>query len=506
MEYIDFALSESCQPVLFDDRVIVNEDSFLDRSVLDSRCSWSRFLDNIDEFLSEAYIADSATELLLSTVEVCLQKLNRPAYIISLSGGVDSMSLLLLLAKLRVSFAAVHIRHSSRSEDTKKELEWVQFVCKKLKVPLYYHHVLVARPHGSCQDSSCEISRDEFEEYTRKIRFCMYRKAFKNFSGSDDLTVLIGHHMDDVDENRIAELGKGNLINLDGMAEDSNGDELGSVVVRPLCASIRKSQLREFAIKYHVPHMKNSTPKWSKRGWIRDVLDSCSQSSSYSFLPELNELGKISRDLDSTIDKIVQEWTENLGVRAGLTLRVNAKSKQFKFACGMLDFDLLESLASKFDVWECISKVASMSSAFGSEWNKKVADFCLVERPNVGCPIQKIREWISADVTELKALVYSRCLQKCFSAVKALIPVDRFITKKSVCQLIESFETKTVKNFIYWKINTLSTDVPIVQIEKGRIFVLRAEDFETISKDLFEGNRDALRKTIVHNITRIVIE
>ena len=251
------------------------------------------------------------------------------------------MSLSVLLTKLKVKFAAVHIRHSSRLEDTEKELQWVQYVCKKLDIPLFYHHVLVARPHASSGQS--ELTREAFEEYTRQIRFGMYRKAFSHYSKNDQSPhVLIGHHLDDIDENRIAELGKGNLINIDGMAEDDGDDKPGGVVVlRPLCSVIRKEQLIKFAEAFLVPHMHNSTPKWSKRGWIRDALDDPSFDRE-SILQQLDCLGKACKDLDMCLDSVVATWLDHEGVSCDRKMHVVSKSKEFTLKCSTINLHALE--------------------------------------------------------------------------------------------------------------------------------------------------------------------
>lgn len=44
--------------------------------------------------------------------------------------------------------------------------------------------------------------------------------------------VVMGHHKDDTDENVIAELGKGNIVNVTGMQTTS--EVLGVPILRPL--------------------------------------------------------------------------------------------------------------------------------------------------------------------------------------------------------------------------------------------------------------------------------
>ena len=99
------------------------------------------------------------------------------------------------------------------------------------------------------------------------------------------------HHEDDADENRIAELGKGNIVHINGMSSLST--LLGVNVVRPLLA-VRKSDLVDFAERARVCYMQDSTPKWSRRGWIRRTLDKIATEdleSHVSFLSQLSPAG-----------------------------------------------------------------------------------------------------------------------------------------------------------------------------------------------------------------------
>lgn len=497
MEYIRCALSETCQPDKFDGFL---DETLLDRSVLDGVCqSTSEFLKEAEAFLSEDYIVDEASNRLLKTLESSLSKFTpRPTkYLLSLSGGVDSMSLLLLLARLKVEFAAVHIRHSSRLDDTKKELEWVQYVCKRLSVPLYYHHVQVARPHATSGEDS-EISRDKFERYTRDIRFAMYERAYRDFGGeevgSSPTYVLIGHHLDDIDENRIAELGKGNFINIDGMAEDdSDGSDVKAVVVlRPLCNNIRKDEIRDFAKKFEIPHMHNSTPKWSKRGWIRDVLD---QDKDW-VLDELNHLGIKSKLVDERLDAAVHEWMHAEGIKRNMTFSLESKSKSLRLNCGIIDLHSLEAILDRFDIQSQLDEVMDLCMKFAPRWNERVAQFAST-RPDANCPIQKIP---ACDVS--CSVVLTKCFQKAFPILRQIVGIQRYVSRKSVSQLVDNL----AKPWINWKINNLSREVVVVQPTDGVLVILNADQLEgTIASD-FNGNREAMKKTVVNSISKVRIE
>lgn len=500
MEYVNRALSEDCFPDIF--RPTELNPASLDRTVLDEHCSdTGEFLEDIEQSLSDDFVYDENTRLLLAALKSSLSKIKTTKFVLSLSGGVDSMSLLVLLLKLRVDFVAVHIRHSSRLEDTAKELHWVQYVCSRLSVPLYYHHVEVSRPHATAGPS--DLTRDQFEELTRQIRFAMYKRASgMAFPGQEKTAVLIGHHLDDIDENRIAELGKGNLINIDGMSEDDGMDTLGISVYRPLCRVTRKFQIRNFAIHQKIPHMKNSTPKWSKRGWIRDVLDDCSEEEGCKFLAQLEELGRLSRHIESCLRAAVDTWTTNRGIDSNWRLQLKSKSKNINVRTLVLRLGILDSVSD--ECMQYILEMARSATEFGEAWNAKVRQLCgHANRVGLSCPIQPIRSWPTDDILEFRTIIYARCFQTVFELIRGIMGIDKFISKKSVSQLVENLQQG--KPWINWKINNLKTEISVVHLEDKILCILDPEDLSTVINDQFSGKREDLKKAVTNNIDRVVL-
>lgn len=193
--------------------------------------------------------------------------------VLSLSGGVDSMvtaCLLWLLSKQlpsdrRFQWCALHLCHPNR-QDAVDEEGWVRWVCNRLGASLFIYRLQIRRPHGNLRTG---ISRERYEEKSKELRFRMYARCLVRLrvhSGA----ILLAHHQDDADENRLAELGKGNIIHIDGMTRRST--MLGVEVIRPLL-QVRKAQLIDFADDAGLCYMQDSTPKWSRRGWTRRLLD-----------------------------------------------------------------------------------------------------------------------------------------------------------------------------------------------------------------------------------------
>eukprot|EP00929_Paragymnodinium_shiwhaense_P007087 TRINITY_DN11103_c0_g2_i3.p1 TRINITY_DN11103_c0_g2~~TRINITY_DN11103_c0_g2_i3.p1 ORF type:complete len:769 (+),score=162.13 TRINITY_DN11103_c0_g2_i3:76-2382(+) len=235
------------------------------------------------------------------------------ALVLSLSGGVDSMVTCCLLwllwrrlpAEKQFRWCAMHLRHPNR-DDAIDEEGWVRWCCDRLGVNLFTYRPQLRRPHGTKRTG---ISRERYEEKSNEIRFRMYARCLAHLGASgEDGAAIVAHHQDDADENRLAELGKSNLLHIDGMAV--RGVTRGVVVLRPLL-SVRKAQLIAFAETAAVCYMRDSTPKWSRRGWTRRGLDDLSSSDAEKFsrlLQSMTRAGAASEEFASALDASLLSW------------------------------------------------------------------------------------------------------------------------------------------------------------------------------------------------------
>jgi tRNA(Ile)-lysidine synthetase-like protein len=187
-----------------------------------------------------------------------------PALIVSLSGGVDSMVLthvLLALRKahgLRYSVHAVHVDYANRVESG-AEATFVETWCRERGVEIRVRTV------SEMQRATCQ--RDEYERETRRIRFDAYKACLQATGGRG---VFFGHHEGDLHENVLCNVFKGaQLLNVAGIAAASTVG--GVLIYRPMLPH-PKSIIYEYAHKYGVPYFKDTTPKWSNRGKLRDQL------------------------------------------------------------------------------------------------------------------------------------------------------------------------------------------------------------------------------------------
>ena len=205
--------------------------------------------------------------------------------IISISGGIDSMICSLLLyyysLKHNIIISGVTINYANRME---QYIE-VDMVNEWLKLLGMNHHVREITEIRRVRDKN----RDFYEKITREIRFNLYKKL----NGS----VILGHNKDDSIENIFSNIAKRkNYDNLLGMSIHSI--EQGVNIFRPLL-NISKSEIIEFAQKYNIPYVYDSTPSWCERGQMRDILIPQITEFNSNIISGLIELSKNYKEIYS---------------------------------------------------------------------------------------------------------------------------------------------------------------------------------------------------------------
>jgi tRNA(Ile)-lysidine synthase TilS/MesJ len=234
--------------------------------------------DSICDYYPDRYIADDWFAKLSCEPEVSklIQLLKdadigeRP--IVSLSGGVDSMAMCVLLRLAGIPFVVAHIIYGNR-EVSLEEFNFIKRYCSKLGIPLYSYKIEhLKRGH---------IDREFYEDMTRDLRFYMYGSIWlASGSGAGDLgtslgdqtptkmpTVLLGHIQDDIVENIWTNFAKGTHLNNLAKMEPVV-IENGIKIVRPWL-SVKKETIYAISEKLAIPYLKNTTPTWSNRGKFR---------------------------------------------------------------------------------------------------------------------------------------------------------------------------------------------------------------------------------------------
>jgi len=134
--------------------------------------------------------------------------------LVSLSGGVDSMVLAVILSRLgagRWRVAGAHIDYGNRPESG-AEADFVASWCAEQGIVFRLKRIEELR-RGIA-------GRDEYERESRRMRYDFYAACLAEFPGCGG--VCVGHHAGDVQENVITNLLKGtSLLGISGMTEVS---------------------------------------------------------------------------------------------------------------------------------------------------------------------------------------------------------------------------------------------------------------------------------------------
>ncbi|CAJ1388200.1 unnamed protein product [Effrenium voratum] len=233
--------------------------------------------------------------------------------VLSYSGGVDSTAhLLLLLALKRQSrqfpnVSCLLLCYPNReAEEVEAEKMWAAWVCQQLEADLFMYEVCLARPHAE-NGEEVGVTREEYERWTKEIRFRMYRCLLEDCPGRS--AVILGHHQDDVDENRLDHLMKGHVLgDVEGMWawREIHGVQL----FRPLLHR-RKVDFTRLLEAYPTPHFRDSTPAWSVRGATRRALDGLRPAEGAELSELLGSCGRLSKEVGQEVDSSIALWAQH---------------------------------------------------------------------------------------------------------------------------------------------------------------------------------------------------
>jgi len=163
-------------------------------------------------------------------------------YIVALSGGADSVALLLVMHQLGYRVEAAHCNFRLRGQESDRDEQFVAELCKKKETPLHIIHfdtVAYAKLH--------QVS---IEMAARELRY-RYFEQLRQDIGADD--VCVAHHQDDAVETLLMNLLRGTGIHgLTGI-RPRNGH-----IVRPMLC-VTRAEIVGYLDSAHQPYVTDST-------------------------------------------------------------------------------------------------------------------------------------------------------------------------------------------------------------------------------------------------------
>ncbi len=194
------------------------------------------------------------------------RKLNLPfageTFVVAVSGGADSVALLLALndlrerKKLRNRFVVAHFNHDLRGEESEKDAEFVKSLCVKFGFELAY----------KIQDSKFKIQEQKgnVEQNARRARYAFLAEIAENL---DARGVLTAHTINDQAETFLLNLLRGS--GLQGLSAMKTIREMEAMRNSRNAATERKQEVESLESKIEKSKIQN--PK-SKIQLIRPLL------------------------------------------------------------------------------------------------------------------------------------------------------------------------------------------------------------------------------------------
>lgn len=163
-------------------------------------------------------------------------------HIVAVSGGADSVALLLVLKQLGYRVEAAHCNFQLRSDESNRDEMFVQNLCKENDFPLHIIH-FDTKFYAETHQVSIEMA-------ARELRYRYFEQLRQDIGAAD---ISVAHHRDDAVETLLMNLLRGTGIHgLTGI-RPHNGH-----IVRPLLGVNRK-EIEEFLDSIGQSYVTDST-------------------------------------------------------------------------------------------------------------------------------------------------------------------------------------------------------------------------------------------------------
>lgn len=222
--------------------------------------------------------------------------------LVALSGGADSVCLLLVLKSVGYDCGAIHCNFHLRGKESYRDEGFVRLLCEKLGVELYvkgFNTVQYAAERG--------IS---IEMAARELRYSYFKDVLEE-SGAQ--AVAVGHHRDDNVETLLLNLVRGSGIH--GMCgiPPRNGK-----IVRPLLCVSRKDILDYLERKgqEYVTDSSNKLDIFSRnkiRLDVLPVLNTINLSASANMASAIEHLNEACKVYDKAINEDISRCLRAVG-------------------------------------------------------------------------------------------------------------------------------------------------------------------------------------------------
>lgn len=177
--------------------------------------------------------------------------------LVGLSGGADSVALLIAMQKLGYDVEAAHCNFHLRGDESIRDEQFSQELCKQRGIPFHVIHFDTLE-YAASQRLSIEMA-------ARELRYQWFRELIKE---TDSLGICVAHHMDDNAETLLLNLLRGSgLHGLTGIK--ANRDQ----IFRPLL-NVSRRDIEQFLKDCQQDFVVDSTNQENhyRRNYLRNKV------------------------------------------------------------------------------------------------------------------------------------------------------------------------------------------------------------------------------------------
>ena len=202
-------------------------------------------------------------------------------YIVALSGGADSVALLLLLKNAHFNVHAAHCNFHLRGDESDRDEAFCVELCQRLGVELH-------RAHFDTREYA-ELHKVSIEMAARELRYKWFEQLRQDIGASG---ICVAHHRDDSVETVLLNLVRGTgLRGLTGI-QPRNGN-----ILRPLLC-VSRAEIEAFLAKKGQKYVTDST------NWEADVQRNVVRLAVLPLLKRLNPA--VAENIQRTAENLAE--------------------------------------------------------------------------------------------------------------------------------------------------------------------------------------------------------
>jgi len=245
-------------------------------------------------------MSKSDSSLIEHTVQKSLRRYfpqGTPFFILGVSGGVDSMSLLYIFKKFGIDALVSHVNYQKRAEASDKDAELVEGFASAWGF--------------ECHVATLDAPEEEginFQQWARQKRYDIYRNLADEYDAGG---IAVAHHEDDQVETILQKLFRGA-----GLASWSGMEVWDGEVFRPYL-HISRSQIEEYAEQEAVPFRTDESNLES--GYARNFLRNEWLHQLKQFFPgwkkNVLRIADQAQNYEEAVKWIAGQITDSQGIR-----------------------------------------------------------------------------------------------------------------------------------------------------------------------------------------------